>query len=111
MNLAPENQVLPLLGAHFADRFPREHFLIFDHTHCDILAHEAGGSWWIIKDVPMENKKFEAGAVSGQEAEFQRLWRGFCSSVSIKERENPQLQRQLWPYKFRKWMTEGQKDW
>ena len=109
--IAPENQVLPLLGAHFADRFPREHFLIFDHTHCDILAHEAGGSWWIIKDVPMENKKFEAGAVSGQEAEFQRLWRGFCSSVSIKERENPQLQRQLWPYKFRKWMTEGQKDW
>ena len=109
--IAPENQVLPLLGAHFADRFPREHFLIFDHTHCDILAHEADGPWWIIKDVPVENKKFEAGAISGQEAEFQRMWRGFCSSVSIKERENPQLQRQLWPYKFRKWMTEGQKDW
>lgn len=109
--IEPENQVLPLLGAHFADRFAREHFLILDHTHCDILAHEADGPWWIIKDVPLGGKKFEAGAVSDQEAEFQRLWRGFCSSVSIKERENPQLQRQLWPYKFRKWMTEGQKDW
>ena len=109
--IAPENQVLPLLGAHFADRFPREHFLIFDHTHRDVLAHEAGGSWWILRDVPMEQKKFEAGPLSNQEEEFQRLWRGFCSRIFIRERENPQLQRQLWPYKFRKWMTEGQKDW
>lgn len=108
--IEPVNQVLPLLGEHFADRFPMENFLIFDHTHRDVLAHEAGGPWWITKDVPMEIK-LEAGALSDREAEFQRLWRGFCSSISIKDRENLKLQRQLWPYKFRKWMTEGQKDW
>ena len=41
------------------------------------------------------------------EEEIQRLWRGFCGNISIRERENPHLQRQFWPLKFRKWMTEG----
>ncbi len=109
--IEPENHILPLLGAHFADRFPREAFLIADRTHREVLVHKADDLWRIIKDVPFEAGGFGNRKISGREAEFEHLWRGFCSSISIKERENPQLQRQLWPYKFRKWMTEGQNDW
>lgn len=109
--IEPENQVLPLLGEHFADRFPKEHFLILDRTHHDMIAHEAGSFWWIVREVPALEQKLEELGASDAEKEFQHLWNGFCSSISIKERENPQLQRQLWPYKFRKWMTEGGKHW
>jgi hypothetical protein len=45
---------------------------------------------------------------SAREKEFQLLWKGFCNSISIKPRENKRLQRQMWPMKYRKWMTEGQ---
>lgn len=103
--IEPRNQVLPLLGEHFSDRFPRENFLIYDVTRGDVLAHEAGGGWWIVRNSPFTRES--AMAISETEEELQRLWRGFCRSISIQERENRKLQQQLWPSKFRKWMTEG----
>lgn len=183
-----ENQVLPLIGEHFSDRFPNEHFLIFDHHSGDCLIHAARQRWFIWREAgkelsgqiedwsgsPMRKETFsekmaerenreDAAVEDGQmevpvdgmvkrknqetagrkdrkekaspdgilkreklpageikypaydtadpsvmdEEEIQRLWRGFCGSISIWERENPHLQRQFWPLKFRKWMTEG----
>ncbi len=157
-----ENQILPLIGEHFSDRFPNEHFLIFDHCSGDCLVHAARQQWFIWrgagKELPeyledrsgfsgrgagrescgkdpekarrveesadgirkneeqlsserIEKIKYPAYSAAGlppvSEEEIQRLWRGFCGSISIRERENLNLQRQFWPLKFRKWMTEG----
>lgn len=180
-----ENQILPLIGEHFSDRFPNEHFLIFDHCSGDCLVHAARQQWFIWKGAgkelpeyledrsgfsgrragrescgkdPEKDRRVEGSAdrmmkgrnpeddngknerekesadgirkneeqlsseriekikyptysVAGlppvSEEEIQRLWRGFCGSISIRERENLNLQRQFWPLKFRKWMTEG----
>lgn len=180
-----ENQVLPLIGEHFSDRFPNECFLIFDHHSGDCLVHAARQRWFIWrgagKELPgqleswsgfsgkragrencgkdpakyrqvegsadrmmkkrnpenddgknerekesadgiqknerqlsaerIEKVKYPvygaAGLPTVSEEEIQRLWRGFCSSISICERENLHLQKQFWPLKFRKWMTEG----
>lgn len=100
-----ENYVLPLIGDHFSNRFPNENFMIYDNGHGDCLFHGKGYPWFIYKNMhPNEEIKKE----SEREEEFQRLWKGFCSSISIKPRENKQLQRQMWPMKYRKWMTEGQ---
>lgn len=101
-----EAQVLPMLAIHFADRFPNENFMIYDHGHRDCLVHRAGGPWVILKDTEPDTDQRQR--LSEDEAGMQRLWRGFCRSISIKERENPALQRQVWPLKFRKWMTEAE---
>ena len=101
-----ENYVLPLIGDHFADRFPNENFMIYDNGHGDCLVHGKGYPWFIYRN--MQPDKESRQGMSDREEEFQQLWKGFCTSVSIKPRENARLQRQLWPLKYRKWMTEGQ---
>lgn len=103
-----ENQILPLIGDHFSDRFPNENFMIYDNGHGDCLLHEKQRRWYILRDVcPDEGMK---DCVAEREAEFQRLWKGFCRSISIESRANLRLQQQFWPLKYRRWMTEGQPD-
>ncbi len=116
-----ENQVLPLLGGYFSDRFPNENFLIYDHHSGECLVHAARRQWFIWrgawKELPRQYKESSVTAAGSpgekrwketlSEEEVQLLWRGFCGSISICERENPRLQMQFWPLRFRKWMTEG----
>lgn len=101
-----ENYILPLIGDHFSDRFPNENFMIYDNAHKDCLIHGKQRSWFILRDTEPDQKKKEQ--LSGKEAEMQKLWRGFCTSIAIEARKNEKLQMQFWPLKFRKWMTEGQ---
>lgn len=43
---------------------------------------------------------------SADERRMQALFRHFCCQISIEERENPRLQRQMLPLRFREFMTE-----
>lgn len=101
-----ENYVLPMVGDHFADRFPNENFMIYDNTHNDCLIHGKQRQWFILRNTQPDKKAEEK--ISDREEEFQNLWRGFCDSIAIESRKNLKLQQQFWPLKFRKWMTEGQ---
>lgn len=103
----PENQVLPLIGDHFSDRYPRENFLIYDGSHETFLVHRAGKSWFLA--FSSEWSEQETRILSGKEEEFQELWQAFCTAIAIEERKNPCLQRQLLPLKFRSYMTEKYK--
>ncbi len=102
--IAPEGQILPLMGDHFADRYPREHFLIEDLRHDTCLVHEAGKQWFLGRGLDLSGKEWEP---SRREAEYVRLWRQFHSTVAIEERRNWNLQRQFLPLKFRVYMTEN----
>ena len=102
--IRPENHILPLIGEHFSDRFPCEHFLIYDRTHRMFLAHEAYKQWVLV--VGEEPDWEKAGKVSEKEREIEQLWKGFCRSIAIEERKNLNLQRQFLPMKFREFMTE-----
>ena len=103
-----ENQVLPLIGDHFSDRFPNENFMIYDNGHNDCLIHGKCRPWFILRDTaPDETGKDN---VSDREQEMQQFWRGFFRSISIEARENRRLQMQFWPLKFRRWMTEGEEN-
>jgi len=100
--ISPENEVLPFLGEHFAERFPGENFLIKDKERRLYLVHRAGKGYFLCQgqeDIPLL-------ACSKEEEEIQRLFRCFVQSVSIKERENPKLQRQMLPLRFRKNMID-----
>lgn len=102
--IQPENQVLPLIGDHFANRLPLENFLIYDSRHRVSLFH-APGHPWILMDTPDE---FEVKKLrfSREEGEMSRSWQAFFEQIAIEERRNKRLQQQFLPLKFRAYMTE-----
>lgn len=102
--IEPENQVLPLLGDHFSDRFPMVDFLIYDHTHRQCLVHQARRQWVIFMDAQVEEGRLRR--YSEKEQEYARLWKGFVDSIAIQERKNPRCQMNFMPKKYWKYMTE-----
>lgn len=100
----PKNNVLSFLGDHFSNRFPREHFMIYDEVHGICLMHGAHKQWFIVDAGLMQLEQLPE--VSAQELQIQRLFRYFCQKISITERENPLLQQQMLPLRFRTDMVE-----
>ena len=104
--IKPQNQVLPILGDHFSDRFPMVNFMIYDHTHGECLLHQAGMQWVIMQGIHLEEERIHR--YSRREREYARLWKGFVSSIAIEERKNPRCQMNFMPKRFWKYMTEHQ---
>lgn len=102
--IRPDNQVLSLMGEHFADRFPREHFMIHDRTHGAFLVHEAGKAWILLEGAQIDEEF--VNCLSTGEKEIQELWKSFCQAIAIRERRNLRLQKQLLPRKFREFLPE-----
>lgn len=105
--IEPKNDVVALIAPHFSDRLPNENWMIYDKGRRLAVIHQGGGQWGIIKSNEFNIDFFET--VSEKEKEFENLWRGFCDSISIKERENLKLQRQNMPLRFQKDMVEFQR--
>ena len=103
--IEPKNHVLPIIAEHFADRFPKENFMIKDKGRNLYIVHEAG------KEVMFHQQEGRGIQVtaemhSEEEKEIQELFRIFHSTIAIKERRNLELQRQLLPLKFRENMID-----
>lgn len=102
--ISPRNNVLPHMMPHFADRFPNESFVILDEGRRLYGVHPARREWFL---AVLEEGPGEKGLrFSDSEKQIQELFRFFCRSIMIKERENRALQRQMLPCRFREYMTE-----
>ena len=103
----PKNQILACIAEHFADRLPQENWLIYDKVHEKCLVHiKAKGCFFMDgKEISEDVTK----AYSDAEMKFVALWKGFCKSISIKERENRKLQRGNVPLRFQQDMVEFMK--
>jgi probable DNA metabolism protein len=100
----PKNDVMALLMPHFADRLPGEDFAIYDEGRKYYAVHPKGKQWYFVRgELPFAQ---EQEIYTKQEAEYQMLYRHFCSSIAIAERKNLDLQRNMLPFRFRKYMTE-----
>lgn len=106
--IAPKNQVLTCIADHFSNRLPRENWMIFDKTHKMFLVHQSGREWFLIHGAEPDQEALQK--YSGEEKEYERLWKGFCTSIAIMERRNPNLQRQHLPLRYRADMTEFNKN-
>lgn len=98
--IEPKNKVIPLLAAHFTDRFRNENFIIYDCTHKMALiyfSHRAEIA---------ENIDFELPASNAQEEYYRELWKCFYRTIGIKERYNPRCRMNLMPKRFWSNMTE-----
>ena len=98
--IAPENQVLPLLRPHFCQRLPQEAFLLHDKTHRQAL-FAVRGRW---KLRPLD--QLDLDDPSQAEAQCQALWRQFYRTIAIPDRENPRCRMTHLPKRFWGEMTE-----
>ena len=105
-DITPKNQVLPCLGAHFQERFPMENWMIRDKNRGMFVVHEAGKRWVLVQEDPGVRGDEGFLRLSDQEETMQALWREFCDTIAIRERENPRCQRTHLPLRFRPNMTE-----
>ncbi len=101
--ICPDNPILPLIGPHFEDRLPREDWIIYDEERRDALLHPAGKPFYIVRGAGLDIERVQG---SGDKGEYAALWKVFCQSISVTERENLRVQRQNLPYKYRRYMPE-----
>lgn len=107
--IGPKNHLLTFLMPHFADRYPMENFIIYDDKRDLYGVHPAGGKWYLVygEDVTPDSRALQ---VSEKEQNVQELFRHFCHTIAIKERENKMLQQNMLPLRFQEYMTEFAKD-
>lgn len=103
--IRPKAQVLPCLAPHFADRLPKENWMIHDQHHGQFAVHEEGKKWVLLQQDPEEKLEIRF-QVSDAERQYARLWKGFCRAITIEERRNPACQLQHLPLRYRSEMTE-----
>lgn len=103
-DIKPENEVLPLIAPHFANRYPEENWIIYDERREKFAIHRAGKGWMILED--MKIAKEVKSQLSMEEEDYRAMWRAFTKSIAIEARKNPNLQKQLLPLKFRDKMEE-----
>lgn len=98
--MEPKNDILALIMPHFADRLKSIPFVIHD-----VKRNKAGvyakGSWFIT-----DADGLTPPEIDKDEKMYRELWRSFYKAISIKERKNEKLQRQMMPKMYRKHMTE-----
>lgn len=132
--ISPKNHLIPFLMEHFVDRLPIENFMIYDKGRKCLAVHAAGaamsavhaaanaagvlsdrlhydlpdcfGPAWFMVQCDSDPKEEFSMVLSERESACQELFRYFCHAITIKERQNPKLQRNMLPLRFREYMTE-----
>lgn len=102
--IGPKNDILTFLIPHFEDRLPNENFVIYDEVRNFSAVHPAYKKFILVRGTEYDNNILRG--FSKEEESYAELFKLFCKSISIKERENKNLQRQMLPLRFRKYMTE-----
>lgn len=100
--IGPKGNAVTFLMPHFADRLPIENFVIHDDKRNLFGIHPAKRQWYLLSGDEGESEL----RFSEEEAEYQELFRHFCSTIAIKERKNLKLQQNLLPLRFREYMIE-----
>lgn len=107
---APKYNALPLAIKYFKNRFADQKWLIYD-------TQRHYGYYYDLKEaveVTMEDDRhllegwLSEDLLAGDEKFFQELWRNYFKSLTIKERINPKLHRQMMPERFWKYLVEKQ---
>ena len=100
--IEPKCHVLPQIMEHFADRYPNEHYVIYDKKRKVALIHLAFGNSFFVSGDEWNID------LSQHEDYFERLWSQYFKTIAIEERYNPRCQNNLIPKWYRKNMVEFQ---
>jgi len=98
----PDNNVVALLGPHFAGRMGDLSWMIHDLRRGIAVLGQRGQ--WVMTTM----ERGELTGISQEEKEFQTLWRTYYKHIAIPERINPRLQKSHMPVRYWKYLTEKQ---
>ena len=98
--IEPKNFVLPLVSAHFCDRFPGEQLLIYDKSHHFAFVYQDG------KRSLVAFEHLELPEVGEEEEKYRALWKQFYKTIAIEGRVNPKLRMNNMPKRYWAHMTE-----
>lgn len=110
--VTPRYNVLSLIIPHFKSRYANQPWIIYD-TIRNIGAYYDTKT---VTDISFSRKdlselklgKLSDEKLSEEEALFQKMWKEYFKSITIKERINLKLQRQHMPQRYWKYLTEMQ---
>ena len=104
--------VLSLIIPHFKSRYANQQWIIYDTNRNIGLyydKHSVTEVSFSQKDLSeLKRGKLNDEKLSDEEALFQKMWREYFKSTTIKERINLKLQRQHMPQRYWKYLTEMQ---
>jgi len=103
-HIEPKNDVLSLVAEHFQDRMPSEYFLIIDDNRRSAAVHPSNEDFYIRYLTQEEAETLAKTEQVGDE--YTLLWHTFFETIGIRERANPECQRNLFPIWRRKHATE-----
>jgi len=105
----PLYNVLSLAVPHFRDRYRDQKWLIYD-------VRRDYGYYYDLKEVTEvhfgeDTRRLLGGRLTGEwlaedEKQYQKLWKEYFKSITIRERFNPKLHRQHMPPRFWKYLPE-----
>ena len=99
----PKCDLIPVVMWHFVDWYPGENFVSYDVRRRYAVVHPRLKECFYINE--SEFKQLER-SVPGKTDNFEQLWKVYFEYTDIKERFNPQCQRNLCPKWYRKNMVE-----
>ncbi len=110
--IAPRYNLLPVVEKHFRNRYATQPWILYDTTRNQGLYWDTHAllevSFSPADLAALRLGQLEDEKQSDEEQIFQRLWKEYFRSITIRERLNPRLLRQHMPKKYWKYLTELQ---
>lgn len=103
----PKSNIIPLIAGHFADRLHNENWIILDTDRELAVLHQANLGYAFSNHIT-EAQLLTFSKKSHKEQEFQALWKQFFHTIAIEPRTNYNLQRNMMPLRYRKYMGPEQ---
>ena len=113
--VAPDFNVLPLIGEHFRQRYQDQHWAIYDlnrgygiYYDKSLSTPSRPAELQTITDLDDTVIRNPASIHSDDEQRYQKFWQGYFTNVNIKERKNARLHKQYLPQRYWKYLSEKQ---
>ncbi|MBO1530750.1 TIGR03915 family putative DNA repair protein [Psychrobacter sp. F1192] len=113
--IAPDFNVLPLIGEHFRQRYQDQYWAIYDLVRGFGIYYDKSNSTpkrpaalQTITDLDETVIRNPASIHSKDEQRYQKFWQGYFTNVNIKDRKNPRLHKQYLPQRYWKYLSEKQ---
>lgn len=103
-HMEPKGNVVALVAEHFADRMPSEDWMIIDDRRGLGVIHPKNEPFYVTKFREEEMERL--CQTEQQEDLYTQMWKEFFYTIAVEKRENPGCQRNMFPLRYRKHVTE-----
>lgn len=103
-HMEPRCNLAFLVARCFEDRMPSEYWMIIDDSRRIAVVHPCNGESYI--RLLNEEEYLRLSQTENYSDEYTDMWKTFFNAIAIKQRNNPDCQRNLFPIWLRKHTTE-----